>query len=99
MAVLPILRADLVGSTDHARPDRSRCSLRNRLPLERSLPFRGKLLIDLVDHGMKTPHIHVPAKLRLYSSRMHRSSAHTAPPMPLVKRDSEQNIRRLRSAI
>ena len=59
--LLAISAAVLVGRGDHCRPNRSRGSLGNGLPLERWLTFCRELLIYLVDHGLEVAVVHVAA--------------------------------------
>src|SRR5580704_9167492 len=99
MAVLAISTSDLVGGSNDRGPYRGCGSLRNGLPLERRFTLRRQLLIHLVEDPFYATRIDVATELGMDSSRMHGGRAHTTLVVSPVKGNSEEDIRRLRSAV
>ena len=99
MAVLAISAADLVGGSNNTGPYRSCGSLRNGLPLEGRFTLRRQLFIHLVDDSLYATRIDVATEFRMDTSGVHGRRAHTTLTVPLVESNSEEDIRRLRSAV
>ena len=99
MAVLAISAADLVIGSNEAGPYRSCGPLWNGLPLESRLALCGKLLIHLVDHLLDLAWVHEATQFGSYASRMHGCRADATLTVPLVESNSEEDIRRFRSAV
>src|ERR1700738_2666799 len=99
VAILAITAADLVSGGNYAGPHRSCGSLRNGLPLERRLTLCCELLIHLVYDPLYSTRIDVASQLGLDASGMHGRGAHTTLTVPPVEGNSEEDIRRLRSAV
>src|SRR6476661_331262 len=84
VAVLAISSADLFRRRDKASPNRSGCSLRNRLVLKR-LPARCcGFFADSVDRRLQLSRIEMSSKLGLDASRMDGCGANPAVAMPQV---------------
>src|SRR5271170_2324816 len=92
MAVFAIAAADLFSRRDDTRPYGSCRSLRDRLPLERSLSLRDELIAHLFDHAFDAAGVDVPAELGLDDSWVHGRGAHPAFAVPLVEGDREENV-------
>ena len=99
MAVLAISAADLVGGSNHTGPYRSCGTLRNGLPLEGRFALRRQLVIHLVDDPSYATRIDVATQFGIDASGMHGRRAHTTLTVPPVEGNSEEDIRRLRSAV
>src|SRR4029077_1614822 len=99
VAILAILRTDLLSRSNRSCPHRGRGSLGNGLPLERPLSLSAELLIDLFDYFFDPAGLHVSAQLRPYTSRMDSRSAHAPTPVTFVECDSKEDVCRFRSAI
>jgi hypothetical protein len=83
MAVLAVAAADFIGRGNKASPNRSGRSLRDCLPLERSLAFRRQLLVHLIDHLLELSRVH---------SRVDGCRTDAASAMPLVEGNREEDV-------
>src|SRR5882762_4783119 len=99
VAVLAVSAANLVSGSHDTGPHRSCGSLRNGLPLERRLTLGRKLLVHLFHDPLNAARIYVATQFGLYASWMHCRGTHATLAVPLVERNGEEDICRLRSAI
>ena len=99
VAVLAILRTDLIGLCDDGGPDGGGGSLGDGLPLEGRLAGFGELLVDAVDEALEHPIVHVASELSLDASGMNGGGADATAAMTLVEGNGEEDVRGLRSAV
>src|SRR5262249_4960817 len=99
VTVLAVPAAYLVSRRDHCRPYRRSGSLRNRLQLEERFPLCRELRIQPIDLFLKLAQVNMPTQLGMYPSWVHRRGTNPPPAVTFVKRNREQDVRCLRSAI
>src|ERR1700761_5731162 len=92
VAVLAVLRADLVRRGYEAGPDRGRGSLRDRLPLERRFAFCSELLVDLFDEVRQPRLVGVAAELGADAAGMDGCGAHSVGAVAAVEGDGEEDV-------
>src|SRR5579871_3816957 len=92
MAVLAVTPADFLGRGTEAGPYRRRRPLRDRLEGDRFETLSAGQLLN--ERGR-----HVATELGQDRARVHRAGANAAALEALVEGDSEENVRRLRSAV
>src|SRR6266550_5399907 len=90
VAVLAISSADLFSGRDKASPDRSGCSLRDRLVLKRLPACCCGFFADSVDRRLRLSWVEMPSKLGLDASRMNGGSSNPAAAMPRVERNCKK---------
>jgi hypothetical protein len=73
--------------------------LRDGLPVERLLALVRKLLIQLVDDGLRSAWVHMASQFGLYTSRMHGRSSHATLAVSPVESHGEDDVSGLRSAV
>src|SRR6266436_8460690 len=99
VAVLAILSADLFSGRYKASPDRSGCSLRDRLVLKRLPACCCGFFADSIDRRLQVSRVEMPSKLGLDASRMDGGGANPAVAMPQVERYREKDVGCLRAAV
>src|SRR5690349_3319207 len=86
VTVFAISAADLFSGRHKASPDRSSCSLRNRLVLKRLPACCCGFFADSVDRRLQLGRVEMPSKLSLDASRMDGGGSNPAAAMPQVER-------------
>src|SRR5882757_358485 len=95
VAVLAILSADLFSGHYKASPDRSGCSLRDRLVLKRLPACCCGFFADSIDRRLQLSGVEMPSKLGLDASRMDSSGSNPAAAMARVERNCKKDVCRL----